>query len=147
MAVVVAVPIVVAIGSTPRASTVSLGYFGVVIIATVIWGPAPFVSPASVCRIARSVSTVSVLVVAAATILVLVAVPPTTRFVTSVTLAVTFLIFVMLLTLAFLLLVEASGHLLEPAVRDLVCAVHDTAQDELLHRGLSVCGAWRSPRS
>jgi hypothetical protein len=99
--------------------------------------------PASICRIARSVFTVSVLVVAAAPVLMLVAVPAATRSIAPVALAVTFLIFLMLL--AFFLFVEASRHLFEPAVGDFICAVHDTTQDKLLHLGLLMCVAlWPS---
>lgn len=84
---------------------------------------------------------VSVFIVAAAAILEFIAVPAAARAITSGAAAATFLIFLMLLALAFLLLVEASGHLVEPAVRDLVRAVHDTAQHQLLHLGRLVSRA------
>jgi hypothetical protein len=80
-----------------------------------------------------------------ASVLVLVAVAASTRFVAPATLAAAFLVILVLLALAFFLLVEASGHFFEPAVRDLVGAVHDATQDEFLHDGLVVGVAWRRP--
>jgi hypothetical protein len=98
------------------------------------------VPPASLSRATWSLSSIGVLVVAWASILVLVAVTAATRFVAFGALAATFLIFLVLLALTFLLLVEASRHLVEPAVGDLLGAVHDTTQHELLHLGLAVSG-------
>lgn len=138
MAVVVAIAIVVAIGPASSTSALSLGIFGVVVGASIVGGAASLVSPASLCRMAGSIFTVSVLIVVAAPVITLIAVPAATRFFAFVALAATFLVFLMLLAIAFLFLVEASGHLFEPAVGNLVCAVHDTAQDELLHLGLLV---------
>lgn len=86
-----------------------------------------------------SIFMISVFVVAAASVLILVAVRAAARSVASVALAATFLVFLVLLTVAFLFLVEASGNLFKPGVRYTVCAVHDTAQDELFHLGLLVC--------
>lgn len=101
--------------------------------------------PASLCRMSRSVFAINVLVVAAASVLMLVAVPAAARSVAPVALAATFLIFLVLL--AFFFLVEASRYLLKPGIRNLVCAVHDTAQDKLLHVWLLVCGGLRMASS
>lgn len=136
-AVVVAVAIVVAVSPASSVSALSLVFFGVVVGASIIRGAASLMPPASLCP----VFAVDVLVVAAAPILMLITVSAATRSVALVALAATF--FVLLMLLAFLFLVEASRHLFEPGIWDLVCAVHDTAQDKLLHLGLLVCGGLR----
>lgn len=46
----------------------------------------------------------------------------------------------MVATLLFLFLEEASRYFVEPAVRDLVGTVHDTAQYEFLHDRLLAAG-------
>lgn len=132
-AVVVAVAIIIAVGPASSVSALSLVFFGVVVGASIIRGAASLMPPASLCP----VFAVDVLVVAAAPILLLMAVSAATRSVALVALAATLLIFLMLLT--FLFLIEASRHLFEPGIRYLICAVHDAAQDELLHLGLLVC--------
>jgi hypothetical protein len=101
------------------------------------------VPPASLSRAAWSLSRIGVLVVAWASILVLVAVTAATRFVTFGALAATLIISLVLLALTFFLLVEASWDLVEPAVGYLVGAVHDTTQYEFLHLGLVESGVWR----
>jgi hypothetical protein len=72
-----------------------------------------------------------------------VAVTAASRFVTFAALAATLLIFLVLLAITFFLLVEASWHLVEPAVGDFLSTVHDTTQYELLHLGLGVSGVSR----
>lgn len=77
-----------------------------------------------------------------AVFVLVVAVAPTTRDLTSR--AATFVLFVFLVSsLLFLRLVEASGHFIKPAVWYLVGAVHNTAQHELLHVVLSMATAER----
>jgi hypothetical protein len=101
------------------------------------------VPPASLSRAAWSLSSIRILVIAWASILVLVAVTAATRFVTFGALAATLIISLVLLALTFFLLVEASWDLVEPAVGYLVGAVHDTTQYEFLHLGLVESGVWR----
>jgi hypothetical protein len=140
-AIIVAVPVGVIDSASPGTPTLSLLVHGVVVIASVVRAPvrAPSTSLRGICR---SIAVVRLLV-ARTTFFVLVAVAATARFLALVATLVIFVVWFGLLVL--LSLVEATGDLFEPAVRDLVGAVHDTAQYEFLHLRLMVRCSWGRP--
>lgn len=124
--VVVTVTIVVVEVPASAMSALPFKVLGIIISASIVRALAPCMSSASVSRSAGPLLVV-VIVVAWASVFVLVTVPAVMRTIASAA-AVAFLIFLALSALALLLLVEASRDFLEPAVRYLVGTIHDTSQ-------------------